>query len=76
MSPRVRRTREARLKLAQEMKGKYYAGASIRGVAAEYDCAFGTARNLLLLAGTRLRKRGGGIPRPIAEERQAAGGAA
>ena len=73
---RTRRTRETRVRLAQEMKGKYYAGASIRGLAAEYDCAFGTARNLLLLAGTRLRKRGGGVPRPITVEDRGAGGGA
>ena len=74
MSGRTRRTRETRVRLAQEMKTAYYAGASIRALAKEYDCAFGTARNLLLLAGTRLRRRGGGLPRPIPVEEQTAGG--
>jgi hypothetical protein len=75
MSPRIRRTREARLTLARQLKGEYYSGASIRGLAREHDLSYGTVRNLLLLADSRLRKRGGGLPRPIVEDAQAAGSA-
>jgi len=70
---RKRRTQETRERLAQELKAKYYAGASVRGLAAEYECAYGTAHGLLTLAGTRFRPRGGGRPYAVSAEQQAGG---
>lgn len=71
----MKRTNDARLQLARRMRAKYDAGTSIRGLAREYSCAYGTVRNNLLLAKTTLRKRGGGLRRPVVEDGQTGGGA-
>jgi hypothetical protein len=63
-----RLTGEAREAKAQELKGKYYAGSSIRNLVDQTGYAYGTVHNLLALAGTQFRKRGGGRPRPIEEQ--------
>ncbi|WP_328434514.1 helix-turn-helix domain-containing protein [Streptomyces sp. NBC_00425] len=69
----MRSTRQPRLRgeqrqaKAEELQAKYYAGSSIRSLADQTGYSYGTVRNLLLLAGTRLRKRGGGLPRPVPE---------
>ncbi|MFD0209187.1 helix-turn-helix domain-containing protein [Streptomyces hirsutus] len=54
--PRV--TGEERSKLARQMKAEYYAGSSIRNLAERHEFSYGTVRTLLLLAKTRLRRRG------------------
>jgi hypothetical protein len=41
------------------MRAAYYAGSSIRTLAATHGVAYGTARTLLLGVGTTLRRRGG-----------------
>ncbi|MFJ5038013.1 helix-turn-helix domain-containing protein [Streptomyces parvulus] len=61
---------DARKAKGLELKARYYAGSSIRGLADETGYAYGTVRNLLLLANTRLRKRGGGLPRRVEEKDQ------
>lgn len=45
-----------RLGAAMEMRRVYEGGASVRKVAEEFGVSFGTARKLLIEAGTRLRK--------------------
>lgn len=52
-----------REQLALDMKRDYDAGASLRGLAAEYERSYGTVRNLLLEVKTTLRSRGGAVPR-------------
>ncbi|MEU6595051.1 helix-turn-helix domain-containing protein [Streptomyces sp. NPDC046881] len=63
-----RLTGEARQAKALELKGRYYAGSSIRNLADQTGYAYGTVRNLLVLAKAQLRPRGGGRPRPIEEK--------
>lgn len=63
MTQRPRWSDEVRGQLALDMKKKYDAGQSIRSLAAEYECAYGTVRNYLLAVKTQLRARGGGAPR-------------
>ncbi|UJV42920.1 helix-turn-helix domain-containing protein [Streptomyces sp. AMCC400023] len=70
-----RRSSDSRLQLAQKMQGEYYAGMSIRGLAAEYEVAYGTVRNYLLLVRTQLRPRGGGLPRTAGQGWRTGGGA-
>lgn len=65
---RPRKTGAERLAFAEQLKADYYAGSSIRNLADRTGYAYGTVRSLLLLVGTKLRKRGGGCPRPIAEQ--------
>lgn len=49
----------------ERLRAEYYAGSSIRNLADRTGYAYGTVRKLLLDAGTKLRKRGGGRPRPV-----------
>lgn len=60
--PRLRG--DARMKAAVEWRRDYDAGQSIRSIAQEHRYSYATTRTLLLLAGTTLRKRGGGLRRP------------
>ncbi|MFC9341417.1 helix-turn-helix domain-containing protein [Streptomyces sp. NPDC057020] len=50
---------EARVAKAGALAERYLAGASIRAVADWADLSYGTARQLLLEAGVKLRGRGG-----------------
>lgn len=45
--------------VGKQMQAKYYAGSSIRGIAASERLAYGTVRQLLLDVKTKLRPRGG-----------------
>ncbi|MEU1853974.1 helix-turn-helix domain-containing protein [Streptomyces sp. NPDC019990] len=63
-----RLTGEARQAKALELKGKYYAGASIRNLVERTGYSYGTVRNLLVLAKTQFRRRGGGRPRAITDQ--------
>lgn len=45
--------------VALDMQRDYYAGSSIRNLAARHEMAFGTIRALLLEVDTVLRPRGG-----------------
>ncbi|MFM9590783.1 helix-turn-helix domain-containing protein [Streptomyces scabiei] len=76
MTGRQRWSDDIRHKLAQDMKKKYDAGQSIRSLAAEYECSYGTVRNYLLSMKTKLRKRGGGLPKRRTVEGTQTGGQA
>ncbi|PWI16058.1 hypothetical protein DI272_19200 [Streptomyces sp. Act143] len=54
----------------ERLRADYYAGSSIRNLADRTGYAYGTVRKLLLEAGTKLRKRGGGRVRPVPGEDQ------
>lgn len=56
-------TAEQRRKEALQMQRDYYAGASIRSLAKKEGVSYGTARAMLVEAGTTLRNRGGGARR-------------
>lgn len=45
--------------VALDMQRDYYAGSSIRNLAARHGMAFGTVRTLLLEVDTTMRPRGG-----------------
>lgn len=57
--PRIRVKGEKRQQLAQRLKVKYEAGASIRELAAESGRSYGAINRLLHEAGVALRGRGG-----------------
>ncbi|MCX4609489.1 helix-turn-helix domain-containing protein [Streptomyces mirabilis] len=59
-----RKTGRDRRAFAERLRAEYYAGASIRNLAERTGYSYGTVRNLLLSVKTKLRKRGGGRPRP------------
>lgn len=50
---------ESRQAVGLDMQGDYYAGSSLRNLAARHDMSFGTVRNLLLEVKTTMRPRGG-----------------
>ncbi|MCP2097415.1 MULTISPECIES: helix-turn-helix domain-containing protein [Actinosynnema] len=52
-----------RIKAAQQLRGDYEKGASIRDLAKKYKLPYGTVRAMLVTAGTALRKCGGSKPR-------------
>ncbi|MEW2568411.1 helix-turn-helix domain-containing protein [Streptomyces sp. NPDC047070] len=53
-----------RAAFAAFLRRDYEAGSSIRSLAGREGFAYGTIRRLLKEAGTTLRRRGGGLPRP------------
>jgi transcriptional regulator with XRE-family HTH domain len=55
----TRSTDPERMRTAQDLRLKYEAGMSIRDLAVASGVAWGTARTLLIEAGTTLRPRGG-----------------
>ncbi|EMF31097.1 transcriptional regulator [Streptomyces gancidicus BKS 13-15] len=55
-------TGRARKEQARELRGRYEAGETIRGLAAAAGSSYGLTRTLLLEAGTTLRGRGGRLP--------------
>lgn len=62
MPNRQRRfTAQERATLRQQAADLYGQGCTIRSIAAQFDCAYATAREFLLEAGVTLRARGGGI---------------
>ncbi|MFI2434735.1 helix-turn-helix domain-containing protein [Streptomyces sp. NPDC018693] len=60
-----RKKGQERTAFAERLRAEYYAGSSIRNLADRTGYSYGTVRNLLLSVGTKLRKRGGGRPRPV-----------
>lgn len=50
---------DRRQAVALDMQRDYYAGSSIRNLAARHEMAFGTIRTLLLEVDTAMRPRGG-----------------
>jgi hypothetical protein len=52
-----------RVRMRADLRRKYVAGATIRGLAAETGRSYGTVRALLLEARTPMRGRGGRLPR-------------
>lgn len=50
---------EGRAQLAEKVRGRYEAGASIRSIAAEIERSYGFVQGLLKETGVPLRSRGG-----------------
>ena len=63
LKPGSRVTGDDRTRLAADLKAKYEAGASIRGLAEETGRSYGFVHRILTESGTALRGRGGATRR-------------